>query len=638
MMNRKMNLAYSIAFTCFALSIESYASLLRGFHHSNNDHQLLSEDPTSDMHGLPLTNANDTVARIVTNSYDSFDCLISEVDGMPEPGVEIEHQRWICEVQASETVEGKIYFYDKNPIEVFGEDNLISSMTIMSVPFDAVSDSIIESEHPDIVVRHDHSRRERRLNSVTGVHKLLIVRAIDTVNNNSPSYWKAQLRQFFFDDSANLKTYLRDCSGNQLNIIPATGPQVTNGMINIFINRSFQNQNWSTIGEWVNTELAKIPGLSYTTKAVVIPDGVNFESAAAWATMGGDTMWIQNQHCFKPAIQVHEYGHLLGERHSGKDNMSYADDTGFMGNKVPWTDEGVKMCFNAAKTWNFGWFTQYHKQINPNSSSLSIELVGIDDVVKNRAGQKKLVSKVIGDENTFYLMFNRKKGINGGVVGSRNKVVIVQQNGEGRDSIWRAALGHGDKWIYNNFGSTGKNLVVENCYIDYRNSDSLPDTAKVLIYIQGRDNLSCGSTPEPTCQDKPQWKDIAGDGCSWYGQNDSRCEQLGNTSGTNGFTANEACCVCEGGDITNDNGGNNNNSDGNTNNGGGNSGGNSNGSGSGGNTCTDEKGWNNKPWYDSGGSQFNCDWYQRNANACYFFGNKYKNMDMTANQACCACK
>lgn len=49
------------------------------------------------------------------------------------------------------------------------------------------------------------------------------------------------------------------------------------------------------------------------------------------------------------------------------------------------------------------------------------------------------------------------------------------------------------------------------------------------------------------CSDKPGWNDIVGDTCLWYA-NDNNCAQWGLVTDLNGVSANEACCVCGGGD------------------------------------------------------------------------------------------
>merc|ERR1711862_564027 len=56
-------------------------------------------------------------------------------------------------------------------------------------------------------------------------------------------------------------------------------------------------------------------------------------------------------------------------------------------------------------------------------------------------------------------------------------------------------------------------------------------------------------TKTPDCWDNPLgWYDAEGEeySCAWYAEDD-RCEQYGDGYENDGYTANEACCVCGGG-------------------------------------------------------------------------------------------
>ena len=63
-------------------------------------------------------------------------------------------------------------------------------------------------------------------------------------------------------------------------------------------------------------------------------------------------------------------------------------------------------------------------------------------------------------------------------------------------------------------------------------------------------SMSMYPSPAPTeCIDVSNWKDAAGDSCEWYAAVDypDRCNRFGNDYKHNGFTAYDACCVCDGG-------------------------------------------------------------------------------------------
>jgi hypothetical protein len=432
------------------------------------------------------------------------------------------------------------------------------------------------------------------------------------------------------------KSRLSDCSNNKLNISPALGPGVDHGVINIKINVEVKDMAYQQVGDLANAELSKISGLNFDNKIFIIPNDADFGGSAAFAQVSGNTIWIKDKFASYPIVQVHEYGHLLGARHSGKDDKTYTDDSCYMGNKVPWTDYGAHMCFNAAKTWYFGWYSDQQIAINPAEEPFNDEIVGINDVFEGTAGdEKNVVVKITDNYNDYFLMYNRKKGINREAIGGADKVVITKQNAKNQNSLFIKALGVNQEWTYSNFGAIGNTLVVKNCYTN--DSTENGDVAKVLIYIDGVNTQYCGEPPlvdlvvgaksangdsnsennsNGSCQDK-NWMDSYGDSCSWYAV-DNRCSTFSsNSQGTNGWTATIACCACGGGDdtsvtsaptvspsiIRSE-------------------------------TCNDVEGW-----HDSGGAQYNCQWYKANDHnqVCNAYGNMFSFGGMTANTACCIC-
>jgi hypothetical protein len=89
------------------------------------------------------------------------------------------------------------------------------------------------------------------------------------------------------------------------------------------------------------------------------------------------------------------------------------------------------MCFNAAKSWYTGWYSAGHEEITP--SGWDGRLVGVDDFNRKRfnagAGDRvllKIPDPGNNNEEDLYVMYNRAKGINHGVVEAPDKVVVVK--------------------------------------------------------------------------------------------------------------------------------------------------------------------------------------------------------------------
>ena len=83
-------------------------------------------------------------------------------------------------------------------------------------------------------------------------------------------------------------------------------------------------------------------------------------------------------------------------------------------------------------------------------------------------------------------MFNREAGANSQVPDYGDTVLITTQDGHTSTSSWTAALSSGQE--YTDVTWPGGQLVVKVCSIDL----SLSGKAKVLVYIDGETNVSCG--------------------------------------------------------------------------------------------------------------------------------------------------
>ena len=132
---------------------------------------------------------------------------------------------------------------------------------------------------------------------------------------------------------------------------------------------------------------------------------------------------ILTHHLLLHSPQLHELGHNLNLAHSNEGTQTYADQSGFMGYSYSQDDD--KMCFNNAKNWQLGWF-----------SDESIQLDLGDSYVGNLKGQvnygnginDKVIVKVKdpNSDRAFYIGYNHKVKHNSNTREGGNQMTIQE--------------------------------------------------------------------------------------------------------------------------------------------------------------------------------------------------------------------
>lgn len=143
------------------------------------------------------------------------------------------------------------------------------------------------------------------------------------------------------------------------------------------------------------------------------------------------------QWCTRVSAQMHEVGHNLGLAHSGEAGNTYGDQSGMMG--YSYNQDEQKMCFNAAKNWQLGWYSNQAlalTNLGPSPAApTTYKMCGVDNYVKtdvNNAMNQWIVMKLPGITSTdgkhdYYVGYNHKDGINANTVEGADQVMIVQK-------------------------------------------------------------------------------------------------------------------------------------------------------------------------------------------------------------------
>ena len=109
--------------------------------------------------------------------------------------------------------------------------------------------------------------------------------------------------------------------------------------------------------------------------------------------------------------------------HAGESSAVYDDQSGMMGYSYPELD-GPKMCFNAAKSWQLGWYNSRHLTLNLNEAYYG----EIGSIVHENSDQKPAIIKInsIDSSTDLFITFNWANDFNSGTQEGGNQVLVVE--------------------------------------------------------------------------------------------------------------------------------------------------------------------------------------------------------------------
>ena len=283
-----------------------------------------------------------------------------------------------------------------------------------------------------------------------------------------------------------------------MKISPAIGDNLSNGVMDLTIPLNVDGMDYRDVEASVTKHLSKkgfIPK-HYTNVMYFFPEGVKMRGIRGYATLNGRISVFSNRFGSTHSLLMHEIAHNFGHHHSGSQIGEYGDDTGMMGHQV-FEDDAPHACFNGAKSWWFGWYSDRHTEVTPTSESRILNMLSIDDYLNGQisSNDQYTVARIVGaNEIDLFVMYNRAKGINSQVLGHKDQVTIVSQKGESKPSFLEAGLSLDDsdetassRWTKSDWNGSGKTLVIQLC----ERFTGKPDYARVLVYLEGVNDLSC---------------------------------------------------------------------------------------------------------------------------------------------------
>lgn len=163
------------------------------------------------------------------------------------------------------------------------------------------------------------------------------------------------------------------------------------------------------------------------------------------------------------------------------------------------SDEAPKMCFNAAKSWQLGWYADKAITLTPSGPfEFHGHLASIVDY-PTTSDHVLIEIRQSSSDWAYYLNYNAAKGFNVGTVEGRNNVLITTKHtrNAGNQSNLLSKLLDGDSYSIADFnGRRGETLVV-------RFHSMMMGAAKISISLNGASTQSLASSPSALPSSSP---------------------------------------------------------------------------------------------------------------------------------------
>mmetsp|Transcript_19939 Transcript_19939/g.29570 ORF Transcript_19939/g.29570 Transcript_19939/m.29570 type:complete len:625 (-) Transcript_19939:1231-3105(-) len=330
---------------------------------------------------------------------------------------------------------------------------------------------LIQSSGNDVVYSNVAPAKEIRLTD-NNVFSVLVLRGNGLDKNVTAS--SAELSDSIFGtngDSFNLRSQYRACSYDQMIFNAVLQEGTTGGVYDVSVDKNIigtpdheiRNEMVSKAKENFGTDLGNIADFVMAC----IPPGTPGQWIAY--AYGGYYLSVYNDRwCTFPSAQMHELGHNMALSHSGEHNNKYGDQSGMMGYSY-FSKNGPRMCFNGAKTFQLGWFKEYHQEFSSNAGFFSWADYMVGFVHRELAtdGEKMIVRISDQDSNIDYFVhFNRRSGFNGNTREGGNKVLVASASWDHNKNIYLisdllAKLDAGASFTIPDFGGiSGASLTI----------------------------------------------------------------------------------------------------------------------------------------------------------------------------------
>lgn len=293
----------------------------------------------------------------------------------------------------------------------------------------------------------------------------------------------------------NFASQYSDCSNGDLTFVEATGRNIVDGVAEIKLDMSVVGRDAGTVMNAATvaaTETLDSFPDKYDHVLYCLPPGTTKSGRYDWIAFGYFNYYrtvYNDRWCTSLSVKMHEVGHNLGLAHSGEGKNKYGDTSGLMGKSFA-PEDGPKMCFNAAKSWDLNWYSDRRQVVDLTTGPKLLNFAGIVDYSKGQTTENlhTVLAKIpeITSRTDLYLMYNDASGFNSETKEFRNRVTVVEAAAKSTSYV-RGNLTAGQIYRKPNFNGTSQDLVIEMC--DFVKGS--PSLARVLFFIDEDKPFSC---------------------------------------------------------------------------------------------------------------------------------------------------
>ncbi|KAJ1445098.1 hypothetical protein M885DRAFT_579810 [Pelagophyceae sp. CCMP2097] len=330
-----------------------------------------------------------------------------------------------------------------------------------------------------------------------GESNVLIVRV--STPSQAPTLSATELSDLAFSREkgrVTLASQFDECSMGALQFVPKEGFGIVGGVVEVTVAASSDDEVLRTTASDALTAALRVESLDdfFDHIMFVLPPGSG--SWLAYAYLCNKVSVFNDDWAGAVSAQMHEVGHNLCKYHSGEGNSEYGDQSSIMGSSFKRLN-GPKMCFDAAMSFDFGWYADHQSSLVVASQAGAFQLVGLADYKKTQDGQLTVLRVTRVEGLAMHLMYNRKSGVNGGVNEFEDQVTVVS-GGENQYSTVLAGLSSGQAVTVPAFDG-GFDLVISVCEMSssLKKGNEIPYAAISVHLVDGAQASQCATPPVP---------------------------------------------------------------------------------------------------------------------------------------------